>query len=507
MKTSLKLLSLPLISLSTMTFLSGCSDSNNSLQKDNPWFKQAQQRLEQNKQQTIIDRKAKNVIIFIGDGNGVASVSATRILQGQQLGGSGEEYQLAYETLPHLALAKTYNTNAQTPDSAGTASAIMTGIKTKQGVLSINESVARGDCVAALGNHATTLFELAERSGRSTGLVTTTRLTHATPASTYAHSADRNFEGDRYLDGDQKQAGCKDIAQQFVEFNIGDGIDVALAGGRGYFLPESVSDGEGEFGKRQDQRNLIEEWQDRNEHGKYVWNQQGFDKINPKKTEKLLGLFESSHMEYELDRASDLGGEPSLSEMTEKAIDVLRRNDEGYVLLVEGGRIDHGHHAGNAARALNDGIAFAEAVATALRKTDPEDTLIVVTADHSHTIVMQGYAKRGNPILGLSVGLDKHGAPLNTPALALDGKPYTTLAYVNGPGSIKSGPRPHATDEEAQSNDYQQQSIIPLKSETHAGEDVAIYARGPQAHLLNGVVEQNYIFHLVDYAAELGATE
>lgn len=337
--------------------------------------------------------------------------------------------------------------------------------------------------------------------------MTTTRLTHATPASTYAHSADRNFEGDRYLDGDQKQAGCKDIAQQFVEFNIGDGIDVALAGGRGYFLPESVSDGEGEFGKRQDQRNLIEEWQDRNEHGKYVWNQQGFDKINPKKTEKLLGLFESSHMEYELDRASDLGGEPSLSEMTEKAIDVLRRNDEGYVLLVEGGRIDHGHHAGNAARALNDGIAFAEAVATALRKTDPEDTLIVVTADHSHTIVMQGYAKRGNPILGLSVGLDKHGAPLNTPALALDGKPYTTLAYVNGPGSIKSGPRPHATDEEAQSNDYQQQSIIPLKSETHAGEDVAIYARGPQAHLLNGVVEQNYIFHLVDYAAELGATE
>jgi len=488
-----------------LTSLLACSERNNTPQQNNAWFKQAQATLEAARKRDIIDRQAKNVIIFIGDGNGVASVTATRILQGQLQGGNGEEHQLAYEQLPHLALVKTYNTNAQTADSAGTASAIFTGIKTKQGVLSINDSVARGDCVGALNNHATTLLELAEQTGRSTGIVTTTRLTHATPAAAYAHSANRDFEDDSQLSSEQKKQGCRDIARQFIDFNYGDGIEVALGGGRRHFLPTTVSDGEGKFGKRQDQLNLIEQWQDKHQGGRFVWNQQGFDKIDPSNTDKLLGLFNSSHMQYELDRQHDLGSEPSLAEMTEKSIDILRKNDKGYFLMVEGGRIDHAHHAGNAARALHDGIAFADAVAAALRKTDPQETLIIVTADHSHTLVMQGYAKRGNPILGLSVGLDKHGEAKTTPTLANDGKPYTTLAYINGPGANAKQPRSTLNQVQALNKDHHQHAVIPMDYETHAGEDVAVYARGPQAHLLNGVVEQNYIFHVVDYAAQLGA--
>lgn len=503
---SSKFLSLTMLLLS-YTLLPACSDRDSTPQQNNVWFKQAQATLEAARKRNIIDRKAKNIIIFIGDGNGVASVTATRILQGQLQGGSGEEHQLAYEQLPHLALVKTYNTNAQTADSAGTASAIFTGIKTKQGVLSINDSVARGDCAAAINNHATTLLELAEQTGRSTGVVTTTRLTHATPAAAYAHSANRDFEDDSKLSSEQKQQGCRDIARQFVEFNYGDGIEVALGGGRRHFLPTSVSDGEGKFGQRQDQLNLIEQWQDKHQDGHFVWNQQGFDKIDPSNTEKLLGLFNSSHMQYELDRQDDLGGEPSLAEMTAKSIDILRKNDEGYFLLVEGGRIDHAHHAGNAARALHDGIAFADAVAAALRKTDPQETLIIVTADHSHTLVMQGYAKRGNPILGLSVGLDQRGEAKTTATLASDGKPYTTLAYINGPGANTKRPRPALSQEQALNKDHRQQASIPMDYETHAGEDVAIYASGPQAHLFDGVVEQNYIFHVIDYAAELGATQ
>ena len=116
--------------------------------------------------------------------------------------------------------------------------------------------------------------------------------------------------------------------------------------------------------------------------------------------------------------------------MTTMAIDRLQQNDKGFVLMVEGGRIDHAHHDGMRPRALEDTLAFDAAIKTALDKTKREDTLIVVTADHSHTMTINGYPKRGNPILGLAVDVDgevmKGG----------DGNPYTTLSYANGPGGV-----------------------------------------------------------------------
>ncbi|MBJ7539363.1 alkaline phosphatase [Marinomonas transparens] len=467
-------------------------------QSNDQWFKDGQATLQQKLNAPRINGMAKNVILFVGDGNGVTSNTAIRMYKGQKEGGSGEEYVLSYEQFPHLALAKTYNTNAQTPDSAGTATAFLTGVKTKAGMLSVASNVDRGDCQAGMKNEVTTILELAEQAGKSTGVVSTARITHATPAAAYAHSADRNYEDDSKLSAEQKAAGCIDIASQAVDSNV----DVLFGGGRRHFIPKTMKDGEGKSGKRTDGRNLTKEWTKKYQNASYIWNQAGFDKLNTEKTGPVLGLFNSSHMEYEADRAKDKGGEPSLAEMTGKAIDILDNNKKGYFLLVEGGRIDHAHHAGNAARALEDGSAFADAVQAAMEKTYQEDTLIIVTADHSHTLTMQGYAKRGNPILGLSVGVDGKGHPKTTPNLDDDGKPFTTLSYINGPGAVK-GEREDLTNVDTTDIDYIQQALFPKSSESHAGEDVAIYARGPKAWLMDGSVEQNYIFNVMGYASGL----
>ncbi|EPJ49611.1 MAG: alkaline phosphatase [Osedax symbiont Rs2] len=466
------------------------------------WYQASLKTLAKIKAQRHITTKAKNIILFIGDGNGVSTVTATRIYAGQKRGLSGEEHVLSYDALPNVALAKTYNTNAQTPDSAGTATAILTGIKTKAGLLSVTDAVVRGDCVAALANNATTVFELAEAAGMSTGIVSTARVTHATPAAAYAHSADRNYEDDSKLSAAQKAAGCIDIATALVEFNIGDGIDVIMGGGRRHFIGIGSVDEEGKKGRRTDGKNLIQRWQNRYKDGVYIWNQQGFDHLSTG-NQKVLALFNNSHMAYEIDRAADKGGEPSLAQMTAKSIQLLSKNQQGYMLMVESGRIDHAHHQGNAKRALEDGLAFDAAVQVALQSTDPLDTLIIVTADHSHTLMMQGYAKRGNDILGLSYAIDAgDGKNIGKLNLSSDGKPYTTLVYANGPGG-SVGERPDLTKTDVTDVDYQQQAIVVRKSETHSGEDVAIYARGPKAHLFAGTVEQNYIFQVMNEAADL----
>jgi alkaline phosphatase len=220
-------------------------------------------------------------------------------------------------------------------------------------------------------------------------------------------------------------------------------------------------------------------------------------------------------MQYEADRAADRGGEPSLTEMTEKAIRILSKNPRGFFLNVEGGRIDHGHHAGNAYRALTDAIEFSNAVKRALQLTDPAETLIIVTADHSHVFTMAGYPKRGNPILGKVVHPGE-----SSPALADDGKPYTTLSYANGRGfqqlkpggdtsyrkPIRAG-RANLTDVDTTSEGFHQEALIPLHMESHGGEDVAIYAGGPMAHLFHGVQEQHYIFHVMADALGLSVSE
>jgi alkaline phosphatase len=144
-------------------------------------------------------------------------------------------------------------------------------------------------------------------------------------------------------------------------------------------------------------------------------------------------------------------------------------------------------------------VALNEAVKTALDKVDTDETLIIVTADHSHTLTINGYPKRGNPILGLARGDD------DELILGDDEKPYTTLSFANGPGGVLEGQRADLTEVDTTDPDFLQPSLVPLSSETHAGEDLGIYATGPWAHLFQGTVEENYIFHVMDHASQIGA--
>jgi alkaline phosphatase len=393
--------------------------------------------------------------------------------------------------------------------------------------------VEYGVCATQKENEVTNIFELAEAAGMATGTVSTARITHATPAGNYAHAASRDWEADSDLSDEAKQNGCTDIATQLLEFPYGDGLEVALGGGRRAFIPETMTDPEyaDSTGNRTDGRDLTKEWTDNYENAAYVWNKEGFDAVDATTTDHLLGLFEPSHVQYEADRAEDPAGEPSLTEMTMKAIDILAKNPNGYILQVEAGRVDHALHAGNAYRALTDHIEFANAIQATLDKVSLEDTLIIVTSDHGHVMTFAGYPPRGNDILGLSVDAEEGSETSGQLKLALDGKPYTTLGFANGLGSVfmpeeteeaatttasttatttsenmaeeMGVARPDLTDVDTTDKDYLQQALVPLEDETHGGSDVAAYAVGPRSYMLRGVVEQSYLFHLMDYALNL----
>lgn len=463
--------------------------------------------------------RARNLILFVGDGMSLPTVAAARILEGQRQGRPGEEHLLAWEGFPATALSRTYNVDAQTPDSAGTMTAMATGAKTRLGVLSIGQQAARGDCLTARSVPMLTLWELAAAQGLATGVVTTTRVTHATPAATFTHSADRNWENDSDLPEAARNAGCVDIARQLVESNYGHGPDVLMGGGRKSFMPTDQQDPEYDdrVGERMDGRDLIAQWKQRHPEGAYVWNARQLAAAPV--DAPLLALFEPDHMQYENDRPRDKAGEPSLAEMTRAAITRLQRNPNGYVLLVEGGRIDHAHHAGNAYRALTDTVALSDAVRVAAEMTADTDTLVMVTADHGHVMTFAGYPTRGNPILGkVKGGSGESGDPAQY-ARDATGLPYTTLSYANGPGYAGAtdqqpeGPkharfeasgwqaaengRPNLTDVDTEDPDYLQEATLPLNAETHGGDDVGVWARGPGSGAVRGSIEQHTLFHLL----------
>jgi alkaline phosphatase len=473
---------------------------------ENPqfWLNSGAESLKESVKLKANTSNAKNVILFVGDGMGISTITAARIFEGQlnnsPLG--GEENLLSFEKMPHLALSKTYSVNQQTSDSAPTMTAMIAGVKTNDGELSVGADVIRGeksgDVIAR--NSVKTLLEQAEEKGLSTGIVSTARLTHATPAACYAHTSDRDWEWDAYS---KMPAGVtvSDIAKQLIEFKYGNGLEVAMGGGRSNFLPNTLTDPEesSKKGGRKDGRDLTQDWLAKQPKSAYVYDQKGFDAIDPKNTDHLLGLFDIDHMEYEADRSKDTNGEPSLTQMTKKSIDILSKNKKGYVLMVEAGRIDHAHHAGNAYRALTDTVELSNAVKYALDNTNPKETLIIVTADHSHTFTIAGYPVRGNPILGLvkAPGKDVFDKDVN-------GMPYTTLGYANGPGFRKGG-RVDLTAVNTAHPDFLQEATIPLGSETHAAEDVAIFANGPKAYLFHGVQEQSYIYQVMASALKFKA--
>jgi alkaline phosphatase len=440
--------------------------------------------------------EAKNVIFFLGDGMGPSTVTAARIFK------YGEAGSLNMDQLLRTARIKTYSNDAQTTDSAPSMAAYMTGVKMNNEVISMssntvatppgkdaNGNLTVNNCATNNGTTAPTILELAKAKGKAVGSITTTELTHATPAATFSHICNRNAQ---YA-----------IAQQLVPggagFNsaLGDGVDVLMGGGRNHFTPfDAVNNKTG----RADGRNLLTELGAKG----YIVGATRADMLAASPRNKFIGLFSSrSHLEYELDRtatppAGEGATQPSLAEMTTKAIDLLSGNTNGYFLMVEGGRIDHALHATNAKRALVDTIAFDDAVKAAIDKvklSDPTlaNTLIIVTADHDHTLAFNGYGKRGNPILDINRGYKD-----NQPSKDADGNTYSTLVFGNGPN--RPATRTSLDSTTVLGDNYLQESGVRLSSETHGGGDVKLFASGAGAKPFKGTLDNTKVFDLLKTA-------
>lgn len=468
---------------------------------------------------------ARNVIFFVGDGMGVSTVTAARVYS------VGVDGDLTIDQMPFTALSKTYTADFIVPDSAGTMTTMMTGEQCNSGILGFLPDTERADFNGdGDGLRPWTVLELAKQGGMKVGVVSTARVTHATPAATFAHINDRNFENEIAL-----QALPTDAT---YNTRLGDGLDIIMGGGRRHFHDASIMGDEGGTGSRGDGRDLRTEFQ--NAGYTYAWDQAGHDALTADSL-PVLALYERSHMEYEWDRLSDAGGEPSVADMTTKCIELLSGatagSDRGYFLMVESGRIDHAHHATNAYRSLHDTEALDEAVAAAIDAVNLRDTLIIVTADHSHVFNIAGYPLRVKDELGynliastpeydaasadprtyifdIAYGQSGGFAGDNTDA---DGVPYTTLGYLNGPGGFRRGmdTRPNPRTDTFPGLDgvtvpsgptdpnYLQEAAIPMGSETHSGEDVAIYAIGRGAGEFRGTVKNGFIAQVMRKALNL----
>ena len=463
-------------------------------------------------------RRAKNVILFIGDGMGVSTVTATRVYS---VGVSG---QLVVDQFPYTALSRTYASDSITPDSAPTMTAMMTGHNTNGGVIGLDQSTEGRDFNNdGDGERVWTLLEQAKGRGMRVGIVSTARITHATPAATFAHINNRDNESAIAL---QALPGDATFNER-----LGDGLDVVFGGGRQFFVPTTTIDEEGGAGSRTDGRDLRLEFQSKGYT--YVWNTAGFNALSQTNL-PVLGLFERSHMEYEYDRPGDTGSEPSITQMTLKAIDLLKNGgpgrrrgaDDGYFLMVESGRIDHAHHEGNAFRALTDTQELDWAIGEAVKAVDLRDTLIIVSADHSHVFNIAGYPLRplnelpypvssydpgyqslaGNGILDLVYDVNVTTRHVE-PSTDANGVPYAALVYGNGPGyrgAARTDPRtdPFPGRGGAVTNGpahpaYFQESAVPLGSETHSAEEVAIYAIGPGSEWVRGTVKNTHIYKVM----------
>ncbi len=439
--------------------------------------------------------KAKNVILIIGDGMGISTITAARIFDGQSKGMSGEDNVLSFENFPNVSLVKTYNLDAQVADSAGTASAMNTGLKTQLNKISVQPDALFAGCAEGEGEPPTLIADLIEIAGMSTGIVSTARITHATPAAVYGHAFSRDWETDADMGEKGSSRGCTDLAAQLVRYDKGDGLDVVLGGGKRSFTPK-----EDDGGRREDGENLITAWNGKSDRHVFVKNAAELRALAPEAKQQVLGLFKDSHLSFETSR--DNAKEPGLTELATFAVKNLAARDKGYFLMIESGRIDHAHHASNAFRALSETQELAGMVAAIDELTDDEDTLILVTADHSHVFTIAGYPVIGNPILGLVRSFDDDMNPQTLPYLDGDGKPYTTLGYQNGINP-RAGDAA-LTDDEVKDEDFRQQSAVNrTEGETHGGEDVALFAKGPGSENVRGVIDQAKIFEIITSALGL----
>lgn len=265
----------------------------------------------------------KNIILLIGDGMGVSHIQA---------GLTANKGHLFLENFKHMGLSKTHSSDDYITDSAAGGTAIAAGVKTYNGAIGVDPEK----------NPVKTILEKAEDKGLATGLVSTSAITHATPASFIAHQPDRNL--------------YEDIAADFLKTDI----DVFIGGGYDHFA------------NRKDGQNLVEKLK---ENGYTV--EQNIEKIKKVKKGKLAGLTAPKH-NGRLEERGDM-----LEIATETALNILNHNKKGFFLMVEGSQIDWGGHAGSTIYIVEDMLDFDQTVGKALEfAAQNGETLVIVTADH-----------------------------------------------------------------------------------------------------------------------------
>lgn len=237
------------------------------------WLNKAQAFVKRKQNQPVNRKIAKNIIFFIGDGMSPITLAAARMLNG------GEDSSLSFEEFPVVGMAKTYCVDVQVPDSACTGTAFLNGIKANEKTIGVSAKVKVRNCTQGLEpeNQTTSIAKWAMDAGKVAGLVTTTRITHATPASAYAHAAFRDWENNaEVLRSQCDDTLVDDIAEQMVHGEVGERFKVILGCGRREFLDATITDEEGALGRRSDGKNLIDEWKSKSviDGGKrtYVWN-------------------------------------------------------------------------------------------------------------------------------------------------------------------------------------------------------------------------------------------
>ena len=398
------------------------------------------------KQQKI----AKNVIFFIGDGMGCATITGARIWA------YGSEGSLNLEKFPVSGLVKTYSSSDYVTDSAASGTALASGIKTYNGAIGLTDPAYDP---TKKPRKLETLLNLAKKLGKSVGVVSTAKVTDATPASFYAHVKKRYLEDK--------------IAQQ-LEYSS---VDLILGGGRSQFFPPSWSDPvSGKPGLRDDKLDLIARLMKRDwvyvKNKKELWSQD-LKKISNK---KIIGLFHYDHMTYDLERRQkQISIEPSLSEMVEFAVDRLSKNKNGFFLVVEGGRIDHAAHVNDAENVFSEVIAFDKSIGIARKLTSERDTLFVITADHeTGGLSLSGYKgrkeTRGRSFLGKEVNFSNPNRFL--------------VSFATGP---------HHPQSKKYNVNKDHPALYYAKVAAHTASDVPILALGPKSELFSGFMSNEEV--------------
>ncbi|VUZ52732.1 unnamed protein product [Hymenolepis diminuta] len=306
------------------------------------WERLARERIQRTNTYYLKPTKpAKNVILFLGDGMGAPTISAGRFFKAEMEGRIGAANPMMdFEDWPFHTLCRTYDLHTEVTDSASSATAYLGGTKTTTGILGLTGDVKPKDCrVYKEEEKIDSVLKAAIRAGKGTGLVTTSRITHASPAGAFAHIAFRDWECDTDVAHDCGTKGNvpKDIARQLLEDNPD--INVIIGGGSSMFYPTEAN------GQRSDGRYVADEWlqhmQSLGRNAKLVNDSHEFMKTNFTGVDYLLGLLAPSHMPYDADRDPH---EASIANMTRVAIEILSRQPNGFFLFVEGARIDHAHH-------------------------------------------------------------------------------------------------------------------------------------------------------------------